>query len=170
MMFTSCLTILALLTLLAGANAGCATCQETLKVGSSTYELVSSYVESENGYTECSYVDKKGDEVTCVYTDDGKLANGDWKCPGWSRKDECYAGCDVKWARREEQHWSAESWVYQRISSASRILFIRVSPGPVCDNQSPRAYRDNECSSRPVSQRLKFKLGRVRPSTIWKKE
>ncbi|KAG1786123.1 uncharacterized protein HD556DRAFT_1449978 [Suillus plorans] len=62
-MFTSRFTILALLTLLAGANVGCATCQETLKVGSSTYELVSSYVESENGYMECSYVDKKGDEV-----------------------------------------------------------------------------------------------------------
>ncbi|KAG2138437.1 uncharacterized protein EDB93DRAFT_1253393 [Suillus bovinus] len=68
-MFTSRFTILALLAFLAGANVGCATCQETLEVnGVATYELVSSYVKSDNGFTECSYVDKKGDEVACEYT------------------------------------------------------------------------------------------------------
>ncbi|KAG2057486.1 hypothetical protein BDR06DRAFT_951659 [Suillus hirtellus] len=41
MIFTSCFTILALLTLLAGANAECAVCQEVLYVdGVLTYKLV----------------------------------------------------------------------------------------------------------------------------------
>ncbi|KAG1802657.1 uncharacterized protein HD556DRAFT_1437719 [Suillus plorans] len=109
-MFTSRLTIFALLTFLAGVNAGCATCPETLDVdGVATYELVSNYVKSENGFTECSYTDKKGDEVTCEYAvrnfwtlsgssfsfdtldghqDNGLLEDGDSKCPGLSRKDD----------------------------------------------------------------------------------
>ncbi|KAG1808469.1 hypothetical protein EV424DRAFT_1425200 [Suillus variegatus] len=88
-MFTSRLTIFTLLTFLAGVNAGCATCPETLDAdGVATYELVSSYVKSENGFTECSYTDKKGDEVTCEYADNGLLEDGDSKCPGLSRKDD----------------------------------------------------------------------------------
>ncbi|KAG2142929.1 hypothetical protein DEU56DRAFT_792571 [Suillus clintonianus] len=87
-MFTSRFTILALLTFLAGANAGCATCQNTLEVnGVATYTLVSYYVKSDNGFTECSYVDKKGDQVTCEYTNVGLLEDGDSTCPQWSRMD-----------------------------------------------------------------------------------
>ncbi|KAG2138448.1 uncharacterized protein EDB93DRAFT_1165704 [Suillus bovinus] len=89
MMFTSCFTILALLAFLSGANAQCATCQEALYVdGVATYELLSNYVKSENGFTECSYEDKKGNKVTCEYRNDGLLEDGDSKYPKWSRKDE----------------------------------------------------------------------------------
>ncbi|KAG1720106.1 hypothetical protein EDB19DRAFT_1836208 [Suillus lakei] len=67
-MFTPRFAILALFTFLAGANAGCATCQETLEVdGVATYELVSDYVKSDNGFTVCNYVDEKGDVATCEY-------------------------------------------------------------------------------------------------------
>lgn len=56
-MFTARFTIFALLAFLAGANAGCATCEETLEVnGDVTYELVSSYMNYDNGYTTCRYV------------------------------------------------------------------------------------------------------------------
>ncbi|KAG2059509.1 hypothetical protein BDR06DRAFT_949562 [Suillus hirtellus] len=89
MMFTSRITILMLLTFLAGANAGCATCPQSLDVdGVAIYELVTSYVKAENGFTECSYVDKLGDVVTCEYTDGGELKSGDEKCPKISRKDD----------------------------------------------------------------------------------
>ncbi|KAG1781276.1 hypothetical protein EV702DRAFT_1075275 [Suillus placidus] len=89
MMFTARFAMLALLAFLTGANAGCATCQETLEVnGVATYELVSSYVRSENGFTVCDYVDNKnGDEVTCEYTNVGLLEDGDSYCPQWSRMD-----------------------------------------------------------------------------------
>ncbi|KAG1786137.1 uncharacterized protein HD556DRAFT_1507650 [Suillus plorans] len=91
MMFTSRFTILAVLTLLAGANAGCATCQETLyDRGVAAYELVSTYVKSENGFTECSYVDKEGDEVNCEYM------NGQ----GWMGMD---AKQDVMWNELDER-------------------------------------------------------------------
>ncbi|KAG1787624.1 uncharacterized protein HD556DRAFT_1448639 [Suillus plorans] len=109
-MFTSRITILMLLTFLAGANAGCATCPQSLDVdGIAIYELVTSYVKTENGFTECSYVDKMGNVVTCEYTvrdfwmlssssfsfdtldghqDGGELKSGDEKCPKISRKDD----------------------------------------------------------------------------------
>ncbi|KAG1830423.1 hypothetical protein EV424DRAFT_1376522 [Suillus variegatus] len=112
MMFTSRLTIFALLTFLAGVNAGCAACEETLYGvdSATTYKLVSNYEKSENGYTECGYMDKKGDSVTCEYKvrdfwtlsdssfsfdtldghqDDGWLvADGDSKCPKMSKKND----------------------------------------------------------------------------------
>ncbi|KAG1898782.1 uncharacterized protein F5891DRAFT_1028639, partial [Suillus fuscotomentosus] len=91
MMFTSRLTIFALLTFLAGVNAGCAACEETLYGvdSATTYKLVSNYEKSENGYTECGYMDKKGDSVTCEYKDDGWLvADGDSKCPKLSKKND----------------------------------------------------------------------------------
>ncbi|KAG1888374.1 hypothetical protein F4604DRAFT_1717173 [Suillus subluteus] len=88
MMFTARFTILALLTFLAGANAGCATCQQTLEVdGVATYTLVNEYVRSENGYTVCDYVDKSGDEVTCEYANLALLQDGDDVCPKFSRID-----------------------------------------------------------------------------------
>ncbi|KAG1748187.1 CHAT domain-containing protein [Suillus lakei] len=69
MMFTSRFAILALLTFLAGANARCATCDETLEVdGAAAYKLVSNTEDSDSGYTVCKYVDNKGDQVTCEYT------------------------------------------------------------------------------------------------------
>jgi hypothetical protein len=53
-MFTSRFTILALLTFLAGVNAGCATCEQTLEVDdAATYQLVSSYWKQDNGWTVC---------------------------------------------------------------------------------------------------------------------
>lgn len=56
-MLTARFTIFALLTFLAGANAGCATCEKTLEVmGDETYELVNGYMNYENGYTICKYV------------------------------------------------------------------------------------------------------------------
>ncbi|KAG1717888.1 hypothetical protein EDB19DRAFT_1838936 [Suillus lakei] len=68
MTFTSRFTILALLTFLAGANAECATCNATLEVGTTSYELVNSTLESANGFTLCTYLDNKGDKVTCEYS------------------------------------------------------------------------------------------------------
>lgn len=53
MMFTSCFTILALLAFLVGANAACATCQETLNVDGVTYELVTSSWKMNNGNVVC---------------------------------------------------------------------------------------------------------------------
>lgn len=56
-MLTARFTIFALLTFLAGANAGCATCDTTLEVnGQVTYKLVDSYMNYDNGYTVCEYV------------------------------------------------------------------------------------------------------------------
>ncbi|KAG1881392.1 hypothetical protein C8R48DRAFT_667266 [Suillus tomentosus] len=111
-MFTSRFTIFALLTFLAGVNAGCATCPETLEVdGVATYKLVSSYVKSKNGFTECSYTDKKGDEVTCEYA--RMEIQSVQNCQGRMIMDAKQDPCDVEWARREEEYWSAESWVYQ---------------------------------------------------------
>ncbi|KAG2745687.1 hypothetical protein P692DRAFT_20836359 [Suillus brevipes Sb2] len=90
MMFTSRFTILALLTFLVGVNAsgGCATCQQTIEVdGVATYELVNYTWKDVNGFTDCYYVDKKGDTVTCEYTNVGTLEDGDEVCPQWSRMD-----------------------------------------------------------------------------------
>ncbi|KAG1888375.1 hypothetical protein F4604DRAFT_1717177 [Suillus subluteus] len=90
MMFTARVTILALFAFLAGVNAGCATCEETLEIdGVVAYKLVSEYVRSDNGYTVCEYssVDKSGDEVTCEYANVGLLEDGDDVCPKWSRMD-----------------------------------------------------------------------------------
>ncbi|KAG1860437.1 hypothetical protein C8R48DRAFT_774413 [Suillus tomentosus] len=96
MIFTSRFTILALLTLLAGANAECAVCQEVLYVdGVLTYKLVRIYEDSENGFKKCIYVDKKNDVMTCEYADDGMLQDGGSGCPKVS-KEENYAGCDVE--------------------------------------------------------------------------
>ncbi|KIK33213.1 hypothetical protein CY34DRAFT_813787 [Suillus luteus UH-Slu-Lm8-n1] len=87
-MITARFAIFALLAFLAGANAGCATCEETLEVnGDVTYELVSSYMNYDNGYTTCRYVDKSGDTVTCEYANVGLLEDGDKACPRWSRMD-----------------------------------------------------------------------------------
>jgi hypothetical protein len=56
-MFTARFTVFALLTFLAGANAGCATCEDTIEVnGDVTYELVSDSMNYDNGYTLCKYV------------------------------------------------------------------------------------------------------------------
>ncbi|KAG2124383.1 hypothetical protein DEU56DRAFT_827562 [Suillus clintonianus] len=88
-MFTSRFVVLALLTFLAGANAGCATCEETLEVdGVAAYKLVSSSVDSKNGFTVCNYADKKGGKVACEYhTDSGLYEGGDDLCPRLSRMD-----------------------------------------------------------------------------------
>ncbi|KAG1819223.1 uncharacterized protein BJ212DRAFT_1479339 [Suillus subaureus] len=87
-MFTARFTVLALLAFLAGANAGCATCPETLEVdGKVAYELVNSYVRSDDGYTDCTYVGKSGDEVACEYANVGVLEDGDALCPKVSRMD-----------------------------------------------------------------------------------
>ncbi|KAG1816223.1 hypothetical protein EV424DRAFT_1540866 [Suillus variegatus] len=116
MIFTSRFTILALLTLLAGANAECAACQEVLYVdGVSTYKLVKIY-DTEDGSKKCIYVDKKDDVMTCDYAvrvfwmlssssfsfdtldghqDDGMLQDGGSGCPEVS-KEENYVGCDVE--------------------------------------------------------------------------
>ncbi|KIK31586.1 hypothetical protein CY34DRAFT_814565 [Suillus luteus UH-Slu-Lm8-n1] len=90
MMFTSHFTILALLTFLAGVNAsaGCKTCQQTIKVdGGATYELVGDSSKNINWVTECYYVDKNGDRVTCEYTNFGTLQEGDEVCPQDSKMD-----------------------------------------------------------------------------------
>ncbi|KAG2111319.1 uncharacterized protein F5147DRAFT_687226 [Suillus discolor] len=89
MMFTSRLTILALLAFLVGANAACATCQETLSVnGVVTYKLVTSSWNMMNGFVDCNYMDKKGDEVTCEYEESGVFKDGDSNmCPQNSRKN-----------------------------------------------------------------------------------
>ncbi|KAG2035535.1 hypothetical protein BDR03DRAFT_1089809 [Suillus americanus] len=89
-MFTARFTILALLTFLAGARAHteCATCNETLEVdGVVTYQLVNSYVRSENGYTVCNYADEAGDKTICEYANGGMLMDGNEACPLWSRMD-----------------------------------------------------------------------------------
>ncbi|KAG2754288.1 hypothetical protein P692DRAFT_20827801 [Suillus brevipes Sb2] len=87
-MFTARFTVFALLTFLAGANAGCATCEDTIEVnGDVTYELVSDSMNYDNGYTLCKYVDTSGDTVTCEYTNVGLLEDGDKVCPQWSRMD-----------------------------------------------------------------------------------
>lgn len=55
-MFTSRFAFLALLTFLARANAGCATCDDTVEVdGVAIYTLANSTVEY-NGYLLCTYV------------------------------------------------------------------------------------------------------------------
>ncbi|KAG1786532.1 uncharacterized protein HD556DRAFT_1047352 [Suillus plorans] len=116
MIFTSRFTILALLTLLAGANAECAACQEVLYVdGVLTYGLVR-IENSDNGSKKCIYVDKMDDVMTCEYAvrvfwmlssssfsfdtldghqDDGMLQGGGSGCPKVS-KEENYPGCDVE--------------------------------------------------------------------------
>ncbi|KAG1717889.1 hypothetical protein EDB19DRAFT_1805739 [Suillus lakei] len=87
MMFTSRFVILALLTFLAGANAGCATCDDTLEVdGVAVYTLVNSTTEY-NGYTLCTYTNKLGTDVTCEYSDSGVYEDGDDICPRVSRMD-----------------------------------------------------------------------------------
>ncbi|KAG2097765.1 uncharacterized protein F5147DRAFT_366697 [Suillus discolor] len=65
-MFTSRFTILTLLTFLAGANAGCATCNRTLEVGTTSYRLVNSTLQSAKAYI-CTYEDNAGDVATCEY-------------------------------------------------------------------------------------------------------
>ncbi|KAG1786548.1 uncharacterized protein HD556DRAFT_1530991 [Suillus plorans] len=95
MIFTSRFTILALLTLLAGANAECAACQEVLYVdGVLTYGLVR-IENSDNGSKKCIYVDKMDDVMTCEYADHGMLQDGGSGCPKVS-KEENYPGCDVE--------------------------------------------------------------------------
>lgn len=55
-MFTSRFAFLALLTFLARANAGCATCDDTVEVdGVAVYTLANSTIEY-NGYLICTYV------------------------------------------------------------------------------------------------------------------
>ncbi|KAG1881391.1 hypothetical protein C8R48DRAFT_680803 [Suillus tomentosus] len=109
MMFTSRFTILALFAFLVGANAACATCQETLDVDGVTYELVTSLWKMNNGNVVCNYLDKKGDEVTCEYTvrnfwmlssssfsfdtldghqESGVFRDGNSNCPQSSRKED----------------------------------------------------------------------------------
>ncbi|KAG2096753.1 uncharacterized protein F5147DRAFT_817120 [Suillus discolor] len=93
MMFTSRFTILALLTLLAGANAGCATCEETLyDDGVAAYVLVDTYVKSENGFTECSYMNDQDDEVTCEYANVGWMGMDAKQDVMWNELDE---GCNI---------------------------------------------------------------------------
>ncbi|KAG2142946.1 hypothetical protein DEU56DRAFT_792630 [Suillus clintonianus] len=81
MMFTSRFALLALLTFLAGANAECAKCDTTLKVGTTTYTLVGNTLEHANGWTLCTYSDNAGDKVVCEYSNGGIIIDGDAVCP-----------------------------------------------------------------------------------------
>ncbi|KAG2152764.1 hypothetical protein DEU56DRAFT_775929 [Suillus clintonianus] len=88
MMLTSHFTILALLTFLTGANAGCAACADTLEVdGVAVYTLVNSTIEYKDGYTLCTYENILGLEVTCEYSDRGAYVDGDDLCPRGSKSD-----------------------------------------------------------------------------------
>lgn len=90
-MFTSHFAFLALLTFLARANAGCATCAATVEVdGVAVYTLTNSTLEYD-GSTLCVYTSKAGTEVTCEYSDSGLYEDGDDLCPTIARGHT--AGC-----------------------------------------------------------------------------
>ncbi|KAG1787625.1 uncharacterized protein HD556DRAFT_1312656 [Suillus plorans] len=83
-MFTSRFNaIIALFAFLAGANASCSACDNTLEVdGVAVYTLANSTAET-NGYTLCTYTNSKlGTKVTCEYSDAGIYQDGDELCPG----------------------------------------------------------------------------------------
>ncbi|KAG2076402.1 hypothetical protein BDR04DRAFT_1090432 [Suillus decipiens] len=93
-MFSTHLTVLALLTFLAGANAGCTPCAATLtRIDGMTYKLAHSSVGIENSYVECDYRDKLGNEVICQYDSNTGLLerdNDNEGCPGFNiHFDEC---------------------------------------------------------------------------------
>ncbi|KAG2366460.1 hypothetical protein BDR07DRAFT_1606859 [Suillus spraguei] len=68
-MFTAHLTVLALLTFLAGANAGCSPCAATwTRIDGMTYKLAYSSVEVGDSYVECGYSNKLGNDVNCQYS------------------------------------------------------------------------------------------------------
>ncbi|KAG2138445.1 uncharacterized protein EDB93DRAFT_725170 [Suillus bovinus] len=84
--------ILALLTFLAGANAECATCNHTLEVGTTSYRLVNTTLESASGYI-CTYEDSAGDMATCeYYVSGGYVMVGDELCPHVSSLCEVLSG------------------------------------------------------------------------------
>ncbi|KAG2097764.1 uncharacterized protein F5147DRAFT_366650 [Suillus discolor] len=85
-MFTSRFAITALFAFLAGANASCSACDNTLEVdGVALYTLANSTVET-NGYTLCTYTNSKlGTKVTCEYSDAGIYEDGDDLCPHMAR-------------------------------------------------------------------------------------
>lgn len=90
-MFTSRFAFLALLTFLARANAGCATCDDTVEVdGVAVYTLTNSTIEY-NGNLLCTYTSKVGTELTCEYSDSGVYEDGDDLCPTIARGHT--AGC-----------------------------------------------------------------------------
>ncbi|KAG2348387.1 hypothetical protein BDR05DRAFT_956986 [Suillus weaverae] len=94
-MFAVRFAILALLTFLAGANAGCdsPTCQEIFEVGDAVYILLKC-MRSGDGFTVCIYEGSiKEDEAECEYSDkDGSLVAGDSVCPKTSKVDPSELG------------------------------------------------------------------------------
>ncbi|KAG2059507.1 hypothetical protein BDR06DRAFT_1017876 [Suillus hirtellus] len=76
MMFTSHFAIIALFAFLAGANASCVACHNTIESDGVVYTLYNSTVES-NGYTLCTYDSKSGTDIACEYSDNGIRQDGD---------------------------------------------------------------------------------------------
>ncbi|KAG1830411.1 hypothetical protein EV424DRAFT_292033 [Suillus variegatus] len=92
-MFTSRFAILTLLTFLVGANAECATCNRTLEVGTTSYRLVNSTLQSAKGYI-CTYEDNTGDVATCEY-----YASGGYYMDGGNLCQHVSSLCEVLSAR-----------------------------------------------------------------------
>ncbi|KAG1768600.1 hypothetical protein EV702DRAFT_1203227 [Suillus placidus] len=93
-MFAARFAILALLTFLAGANAGCPTCQEIFEVGDEVYILTNCMRSGDaSGYTVCIYQSSlNDDEAECEYNKDGVLVVGDSVCPKISVVDPSELG------------------------------------------------------------------------------